>query len=367
MKIQLQVILTSLLIIITYSCKTTDIDNAKEYINVGMVTNGGTINDNFYNEVTWNGILKISELYDVNHMYKKPIYPDEKYYLKDIDTLVNLGCNIIVTSSFKFNSTIYKCQTKYEDTKFIIIDGIPHSEDYKTSINSNTVSVHFEDKESGFIAGIATALQLKEASVGILGGMEVPFVSLYAWGFKQGLSYANSNLGTKITLDQENFIYQGTFHDVAKGQEIASEMFDREVKAIFCVAAGGNMGAINEAIKRRLSGEKVWIIGSDFDQYIDGIYDQNKSVVLTSAIKKINTAAFIMIENYIKGDFPGGKAIILDIKKDSVGIPNVNPNLDLEVVNIVNTIVESMKEGLIKVPKLKDPEILFYYKYDLLQ
>lgn len=367
MKKQFLTIILLYFMIISFSCKTNGTDQRKEHINVGMVTTGGTIDDNFHNEITWNGILKISEQYNIIPFYKKPIYSDEKYYLKEIDALIDLGCKIIVTPSFKFNTTIYKCQSKYEDTKFIMIDGRPHSEDYITSVTNNTVSVYFEDKESGFIAGIAAALQLKDASVGFLGGMDVPFASLYAWGFKQGLLYANSNLGTRITLNQDNFIYQGTFHDVIRGQEIASKMFDNGVEAIFCVAGGGNLGAIDEAAKRRVSGEKVWIIGSDYDQYNDGIYDQNKSVVLTSAIKKFDTAAFIMIENYIKDDFPGGKVIILDINNNSVGIPDLNPNLDLEVVEKVNIIIESMKKGVVKVPRLEDPEILFYYKHYLQQ
>ena len=64
-------------------------------------------------------------------------------------------------------------------------------------------------------------------------------------------------------------------------------MYDRGVKAIFAAAGGVNIGVITEAKTRVVNGEEAWVIGVDSDQYDDGIYEGSKSVVLTSAIKKI--------------------------------------------------------------------------------
>ena len=79
------------------------------------------------------------------------------------------------------------------------------------------------------------------------------------------------------------------------------------VKAIFTAAAGVNIGVITEAKTRVVNGEEAWVIGVDSDQYADGIYEGNKSVVLTSAIKKIDEATYQIIKNELNGEFPGGK------------------------------------------------------------
>ena len=70
--------------------------------------------------------------------------------------------------------------------------------------------------------------------------MEIPAVQRFNYGFQQGVAYANENLGTKISLKAENIVYQGTFTDSAAGQQLAAQMYDRGVDAIFC--AGGAFG-----------------------------------------------------------------------------------------------------------------------------
>ena len=89
----------------------------------------------------------------------------------------------------------------------------------------------------------------------------------------------------------------------------------------------------------------------DLDQYEDGIYDEanGKSVILTSAVKKINNASFDMIEAAINDQFPGGKTLVYSVNNNGVGIPEKNPNLDSSVVETVNEILEKMKNGEVTV------------------
>ena len=175
--------------------------------------------------------------------------------------------------------------------------------------------------------------------------MEIPSVQKFNWGFQQGVKYANENLGTKMNIAPENVVYEGTFDNVAGGQQIAAQMYERGVKAIFTAAGGVGAGAINEAKTRAKSGEEVWVIGVDVDQYADGIYDEanNKSVVLTSAVKKIDQAAYEMIKANLEGNFPGGETLTFDAKNDGVGIPAENPNLSEETVNTVKEVFEKIK------------------------
>ena len=181
--------------------------------------------------------------------------------------------------------------------------------------------------------------------------MEIPAVQRFNWGFQQGVKYANENLGTNMNINPENVVYEGSFDNVAAGQQIAAQMYGRGVKAIFTAAAGVGIGAINEAKTRTMNGEEVWIVGVDVDQYADGIYDEknNKSIILTSATKKLNQVSYDMIKAAVEGIFPGGETLIFDASNDGVGLPEENPNLSEETVNKVNEVLEMIKNGDIVV------------------
>ncbi|MFE8699139.1 BMP family protein [Cytobacillus sp. FJAT-54145] len=325
-------------------------DNAdKVDLKVGMVTDAGTIDDKSFNQGTWEGILDAKEELGIQEKYLKPAGTTEADYLKEIGNLYDADYKFIITPGFKFETAVFQAQDRYEDAKFVIIDGNPHSGDYNPVVKDNTVSVFFAEHESGFLAGVAAALELKEAEAGFIGGMEIPAVQKFNWGFQQGVQYANENLGTNVTMKQENVLYQGTFDNSAAGQQIAAQMFDRGVNVIFTAAGGVGVGAITEAKTRAEAGEEVWIVGVDVDQYADGIYEGEKSVILTSAMKKLDQVAFDMIKQELDGSFPGGQTLVFDAKNDGIGLPAENPNLSEETTNQVGEIYEKIKSEEIKV------------------
>ena len=322
----------------------------KKSLKVGMVTDAGTIDDKSFNQGTWEGIIEAGEKLGVSTKYLKPVGTTEADYLKEIGNLYDAGFKFIVTPGFKFETAIFQAQDKYSDAKFVLIDGAPHNADYSVfKTGDNTVSVFFAEHESGFLAAVAASLQLKEGEMGFIGGMEIPPVQKFNWGFQQGIKYANENLGTNIKINAENIIYQGTFNDVAAGQQLAAQMFDKGLKAIFCAAGGVGVGAINEAKSRAKTGQDVWIIGVDVDQYPDGIYEGDKSVIITSATKKVGTAAFDMVKAELEGKFPGSETFIFDAANNGVGIPAENPNLDSDVESKVKEIFKKVQSGDIKV------------------
>lgn len=328
-------------------CGSKSEGGAANGMKVGMVTDAGTIDDKSFNQGTWEGILKAQDELGVDSNYLKPAGETEADYLKEIQNLYDTEYKFIVTPGFKFETAIFQAQTKYPDAKFVILDGAPHSGDYNNVIAENTVSIMFAEHESGFLAGVATALELKEGELGFIGGLEIPAVQKFNWGFQQGVAYANENLGTNMAIKEENVKYANSFSDIAVGQQLAATMYDRGVKAIFCAAGGVGIGAINEAKTRVSSGKEAWVVGVDVDQYADGIYDKdnNKSVVLTSAMKKIDTATFDVIKAELDGKFPGGEQLVFDAKNDGVGIPVENPNLSKETTDKVAEVFEKIKAG----------------------
>ena len=318
-------------------------------LKVGMVTDAGTIDDKSFNQGTWEGILKTVNDFEVDSNYLKPAGTTESDYLKEIGNLYDTGYKFIVTPGFKFETAVYQAQQKYTDAKFVLLEGSPHNGDNNAVVGDNTVSIYFADEHAGFLAGVAASLELGEGDLAFIGGMEIPPVQRFSWGYQQGIKYANENLGTNMTLKEENIMYQGSFDNSAAGQQIAAQMYDKGVKAIFCAAGGVGVGVINEAKTRSLSGKEAWVIGVDVDQYSDGIYDGEKSVILTSAIKRIDVAAYDMIKNEIEGNFPGGQTLTFDAVNDGIGIPEENPNLSKETTDKVKEVFNKIKDGNIKV------------------
>jgi len=330
--------------------KKTEEAPVAEKLKVGMVTDSGSIDDKSFNQGTWEGILEAEKDMDITTKYLKPVGTTEADYVKEIGNLYDAGFRFMVTPGFKFETTIFAAQDKYTVAKFVLIDGAPHNADYSVfNTAANTVSIFFAEQESGFLAGVASALQIKEGEMGFIGGMEIPPVQKFNWGFQQGVAYANDNLGTKIVLNAENIIYQGTFSDVAAGQQLAAQMYDKGVSVIFAAAGGVGVGAINEAKSRAKSGEEVWIVGVDVDQYADGLFDGKKSIILTSAMKRIDIAAYDMVKAELYGSFPGGETLIFNAANNGVSIPAKNPNLDSSVEAKVGDIFDMIKAGSIVV------------------
>ena len=318
-------------------------------LKVGMVTDAGTIDDKSFNQGTWEGILKAAADFGLETRYLQPGGETTSFYLTEIGNLVDAGFNMIICPGFKFEEAIFEAQTLYPNTKFVILDGYPHSGDWAPAVGDNTVSIFFTEHEAGFLGGAAAAMHLKTGDVGFIGGMEIPAVQLFNWGFQQGVAYANANLGTSVTIKPENVIYQGTFYDVAAGQQLAATMYDRGVKAIFAAAGGVGVGVINEAKARASAGQEVWVVGVDVDQYSEGEYATGKSIILTSAMKGIGVAAYDMIADALADTFPGGEILTFSAENLGVGIPAENPNLDAAISAKVNELFEMMRDGTLVV------------------
>lgn len=340
-----------LVVSLVAGCGTSTTGASK--LKVGMVTDAGTIDDKSFNQGTWEGVVKAANELKIENKYLKPTGTTEADYLKEIQNLYDAGFKLIVCPGFKFETTILQAQDKYTDAKFVLIDGSPNNGKFDDTrvekVGTNTVSIFFAEHESGFVAGVATALQLKEGEVGFIGGMEIPPVQKFNWGFQQGVKYANDNYATKVTMSAENVIYQGTFSEVAAGQQLAAQMFDKGVKAIFAAAGGVGVGAINEAKSRAGAGKEAWIVGVDVDQFADGIYSGDKSIILTSAMKRIDNAAHDMVIAEKDGKFPGGQTLVFDAKNNGVGIPEKNPNLSDDTMAKVKEVFGKIQKAEIKV------------------
>ncbi len=318
--------------------------NGEAKIKVGMMTDSGTIDDKSFNQGTWEGIKRYeSENGTIEAQYIKPGGEATQDYLEAADNLLAKGNELIIAPGFKFEEAIGKLQAENPETKFVILDGEPEG-----GVAENSVGIYFAEQEAGFLAGIAAALETKTGKVGFIGGMVIPAVQKFGYGFVTGVAYANANLGTNVEV--ADYLYNGTFHDVSGGQAQAGGMYDKGIDIIFVAAGGVGNGVIAEGKVRAEAGDDVYVIGVDVDQYEDGIISDGSSVILTSAIKRIDNAAYDKIDELVNGTFTGGQVITMDAKNDGVGLPAENPNLSEATQQAADEAFELIKNGTIVVP-----------------
>ncbi|MBZ4667645.1 MAG: hypothetical protein JG775_797 [Defluviitaleaceae bacterium] len=325
-----------------------------EPVKVGMATDSGTIDDKSFNQGTWEGIQKYAEDHPgvVETKYLQPSGEQHTDYLNAMNDLIDTGHTIIVTPGFKFETAVNEAATNNPDVSFILIDGQTHNGDGNFVKHDNTVCVFFNEHEAGFLAGVAAALSTKTNKLGFIGGMEIPPVQKFGWGYQAGVAYANKTYGTQAEI--VDYIYQGTFDDVAGGQTLAAGMYDKGVDIIFHAAGGVGVGVFNEAKERAEKGQEVYVIGVDVDQYEAGKISSGKSVTLTSAVKGVDTAAYNYIDAKLNGTFPGGEVVTLGLKDNAVGLPKENPNLSEDTIKKVEETVQQVLDGKLTIPATQE-------------
>lgn len=323
------------------SGSTTGTDNVN--FKVGMMIDSGTIDDKSFNQGTWEGILAYTKDHKgVKGQHVQPNGETTADYLSAADNLMMAGNNVIIAPGFKFEEAITELQTANPEVSFVILDGEP------ATMAENTTAIYFAEHEAGFLAGVAAALQSQTGKVGFIGGMKIPAVERFGWGYLAGVAYANENYATNVEV--VDYQYQGTFYDVQGGQMMAGGMYDKGIDIIFSAAAAVGNGVINEAKARTEAGDKVYVIGVDVDQYDEGLMNDGSSVVLTSAIKRIDVAVYDALKAYGEGNFPGGQIITMDAKTNGVGLPETNPNLTTDTQAKVDDTLAQIQSGALVVP-----------------
>lgn len=313
-------------------------------LTVGMVTDTGGAHDKSFNQGTIEGIEAYVSKHENEWKMNPPI---ESSGESDFGTNLKQAAtknNVVVASGYLFETVIQEVAKESSDVDFIGIDIDLTGKD----IPSNLATYVFAEEQASFLAGVAAAEQTKTNKLGFIGGMKVPAVQKFGWGFVMGAKHVNPDI--EIIYD-----YSGSFDDDALGSQKAKAMFDNGVDIIHAAAGQTGVGVIQETIVQRQNGKDVWMVGVDLDQYEDGMMPgTNESVVLTSAVKKLDIAIATALEGRQKDAFPGGQTTLLTIDDDAVGLPELNPNLSDEIIASVDKAKEAIKKGEITPPSTRD-------------
>ncbi|MGL5042777.1 MAG: BMP family lipoprotein [Culicoidibacterales bacterium] len=311
---------------------------------VGMVTDSGGANDKSFNQGTYEGIKKFVSEHKDTWTASNPIESANVQAIKPNLIAAASKNNVVAAAGYLFTASLLEVAKDNQDVKFIGIDiDVSNQKD----VSKNLQTYIFAEEQAGYVAGIAAAKQTKTKKVGYLGGEQVPAVEKFGYGFIAGVQSVDPTIG--ITYE-----YTGSFKDSPLGAQKTLSMYNNGIDVVFVAAGETGVGVISETIKQVEAGKDVWVIGVDRDQYDDGkIPGKDKSVILTSAVKKVDVATETALKEINDGTFTGGKTVMLSMKDDAVGVPKTNPNLSGDISTALAAAEAKIKSGEIVVPDTK--------------
>lgn len=303
---------------------------AKKTVKVGMVDDVGGINDESFNQSAWEGLQKAKK--DLGIEIKVIESKQQSDYIQNIETMVDDGMDLIIGVGYTMAEDIKTEANNYPEQQFAIID-----ETYE-DIPKNVTPILFRENEAAYLTGLIAGRMTKTNQVGFIGGMDSAVVNRFEYGYKYGVNEANKDAQIKTQ-------YAGTFGDAAKGKSIANQMYSGGADIILSAAGGTGLGAIESAKE-----QNKYAIGVDMDQ--SKLAPDN---VLTSALKKVDVGVYDTVKAFVDGSLKGGETKIYGLKQDGVGIPETTKNLvTQDILDYVNSQIEKVKSGDIKVPSTKE-------------
>ena len=269
--------------------------SAEEY-KIAMVTDYGDITDQSFTQTTWEACVKFGEDNNYEVKYYKPTSNDTAGRVASEELAIAEGHNLIVLPGYAFGGTIAEVSANYPDVKFFALDvskgdllegGVAlkgESYDYNPDnwnltdyvYMDNVYSAIYQEELSGYMAGYA-AVKLGYTKLGFLGGMAVPAVMRFGYGYVQGVDAAAKELG--ITVDMK-YAYGNQFFGDADITAVMDTWYADGTEVVF--ACGGGIYTSAAEAAKKVGGK---VIGVDTDQsaIIDGGYGEGMTV--TSAMK----------------------------------------------------------------------------------
>ncbi len=300
---------------------------ATSALKVGMVTDVGGVNDQSFNQSAWEGLQRTKTDLGIKVSYQES--KQDADYPANLETLYDAKNDLIWGIGFKMADAILLAAKQNPKQKYAIID---YSFGNKTP--PNVVGVMFKAEEGAFLAGYLAAKMSKTGSVGFIGGMSVPIIHSFQYGYKAGALYANS----KIKFNEQ---YAESFTDAAKGKAIANQMMGKGSDVIFHAA-----GAVGDGVIEAVKEKNKMAVGVDRDQN----YLAPKNVI-TSSMKRVDNAIFNVVKDLSTGTFKGGKTIEYGLKDGAVDVaPTTNKMVPGILMEEIAKLKKSIVEGKIKVP-----------------
>ena len=292
-------------------------EGGEKIVKVALTCDTGTIDDESFNQACWTAVS--SYMGDDCQYY----IPEADASDEDRETMirqaVNDGADVIVCVGYLYGASLAWAADQYPDVKFIAVD-VTQGDIGTDAIPANCYCITFKEEQAGYLAGYAIAKDGK-TKLGFLGGMAVPAVIRYGYGFVQGADAAAAELGQNIEI---NYFYGGQFYGDANITSRMEGWYSNGTQVVFACGGGIYTSAVEAALKNN-----GYVIGVDVDQnYIgangvaDGTYAYNPFI--TSAMKGLSEAvntALADIDAGSWGDIAGSNGNFGLEDGDYIGLP----------------------------------------------
>lgn len=298
----------------------------------------GFLGDKSFNDSANEGIKQAQKDFGIEAKIMESKVPAE--WESNLVAMANENYDLVIAVSTQFQDILKKHAPEFPNVKFGIIDGAVDG--------PNIVSAIFAQNEGSFVAGAAAAMFTTKTNIpnvnadktiGWVGGMDIPVLHDFFIGYEQGAKYIDPSI--KILQS-----YAGTFNDPLKGKELTLAQYSQGADIVMNVASNTGNGILEAA---KDSGK--YAIGVDLDQ--DGVYPGR---ILTSMLKRVDRASYLMVESVAKNTYQGGKTLYMDLSNGGVGLTDMSvmkkelgDKFPQDILDKINEITAKVKSGEIKV------------------
>ena len=282
---------------------------AEDECMVAMITDYGDITDQSFNQTTYEACKAFSDENGLTFQYYKPASDSDEDRITSIEKAIDDGYNVIVMPGYAFGPAIQEVAPEYDDITFIALD-VSEGDigDLAADVPANLYCAVYQEELCGYMAGYA-AVKLGYTKLGFLGGMAVPAVVRYGYGFVQGVDAAAAEL--ELSDVEVKYVYGNQFFGDSDITAYMDTWYAAGTEVVFA-CGGGIFTSAGEAAAK--VGGKV--IGVDVDQAgtIDGLYGEGMTV--TSAMKGLAATVNAELSAIVDGSFEGGKVDNLGLVSD---------------------------------------------------
>jgi basic membrane protein A len=309
---------------------------AKKNVKVGLAYDVGGRGDKSFNDLAAAGLEKAKADLDIQTKELSAVQGETDQQKADrLTLLATSGYNPIIAVGFVYATALGKVAPKFPNVHFAIVDD-------QTLKLPNVERLVFTENQSSYLVGVAAALATKTKNVGFIGGVNTPLIQKFQAGYVAGVHAVDPSIKVQVQYISQPPDFAG-FNDPAKGKVIAEGMYDNGADVVYHAAGGSGSGLFAAAKeKNKLA------IGVDSDQYQSAPPDQ-KPLILTSALKGVDTAVFNFIEDDANGKFKPGFTTF-DLKANGVGYATSNPKIDAYKAKI-EEYKQKIINGQITVPE----------------
>jgi basic membrane protein A and related proteins len=261
------------------------------------------------------------------------------------DNVVNLadaGYDLIFGIGFAFSEGIAEIHDQYPEQDFGVVDGFATS----IAVNAtNIVDLTFKEHEGSFLVGVAAAMKTQTGTIGFLGGQEgTGLIEKFQAGYEAGARAINPDIEILVEYIGDDTT---AFNDPTRGEALSAAMYDDGADVIYHAAGESGLGLFKAAVA---AGPDALAIGVDSDQYLTASPEE-KEHIITSMIKRVDTAVYDTIRAVQQGNFePGFK--VFGLAEEGVDYADSNPELLPETIqNEMDRYKEQIINGAFPVPE----------------